>query len=105
MVIIVHLQSRGDKSLRLKGEGFNPHYGNKNATNKIKHGVDFETATFVFDDPLHVSIQDRHENGEERWQTLGLVNNVVVLLVAHSIIEENNAEIIRIISARKATKH
>jgi len=61
---------------------------NKNATNKIKHGVDFETAKFVFDDPLHTSIQDRHENGEERWQTLGLVNNVVVLLVAHSIIEE-----------------
>ncbi len=77
----------------------------KNATNKIKHGVDFETAKFVFDDPLHISIQDRHENGEERWQTLGLVNNVVVLLVAHSIIEENNTEIIRIISARKATKH
>jgi uncharacterized DUF497 family protein len=78
---------------------------NKNATNKIKHGVDFETAKFVFDDPLHISIQDRHENGEERWQTLGLVNNVVVLLVAHSIIEKNNHEIIRIISARKATKH
>ena len=79
--------------------------GNKNATNKIKHGVDFETAKFVFDDPLHISIQDRHENGEERWQTLGLVNNIVVLLVAHSIIEENNTEIIRIISARKVTKH
>ncbi len=78
---------------------------NKNATNNIKHGVDFETAKFVFDDPLHISIQDRHENGEERWQTLGLVNNVVVLLVAHSIVEENNHEIIRIISARKATKH
>ena len=78
---------------------------NKNATNKIKHGIDFETAKFVFNDPLHVSIQDRHENDGERWQTLGLVNNVVVLLVAHSIIEENNAEIIRIISARKATKH
>lgn len=78
---------------------------NKNATNKIKHGIDFETAKFVFDDPLHISIQDRHENGEERWQTLGLVNNVVVLLVAHNIIEENNTEIIRIISARKATKH
>jgi uncharacterized DUF497 family protein len=78
---------------------------NKNATNKIKHGVDFETAKFVFDDPLHVSIQDRHENGEERWQTLGLVNNVVVLLVAHSIVKENNHEIIRIISARKATKY
>ncbi len=78
---------------------------NKNATNKIKHGVDFETAKFVFDDPLHISIQDRHENGEERWQTLGLVNNVVVLLVTHSIVEKNNHEIIRIISARKATKH
>lgn len=78
---------------------------NKNATNKIKHSVDFETAKFVFDDPLHICIQDQHENGEERWQTLGLVNNVVVLLVAHSIIEDNNHEIIRIISARKATKH
>jgi uncharacterized DUF497 family protein len=77
---------------------------NKNAINKTKHGVSFETAQLVFDDPLHISIQDRYENGEERWQTLGLINNVVVLLVAHCIDEEDNAEVMRIISARKATK-
>ena len=76
----------------------------KNTTNKAKHGVSFETAKLVFDDPLHVSIQDRYENGEERWQTLGLVGGVVVFLVAHTIYEANNQEIIRIISARKATK-
>jgi len=77
---------------------------NKNASNKAKHGVSFETARLVFNDPFHISIQDRHENGEERWQTLGLINGLVVILVAHSIYEENNAETIRIISARKATK-
>jgi uncharacterized DUF497 family protein len=77
---------------------------NKNAINKAKHGISFDTAKLVFDDPFHISIQDRHENGEERWQTLGLINNQVVLLVAHTVYEENNTDVIRIISARKATK-
>jgi uncharacterized protein len=78
---------------------------NKNQINKSKHGISFETAKLVFDDPLHISIQDRHENAEVRWQTLGMLNDMLIILVAHSIIEENNVEIIRIISARKATKH
>jgi uncharacterized DUF497 family protein len=77
---------------------------NKNAINKAKHGISFDTAKLAFDDPFHISLQDRHENGEERWQTLGLINNQVVLLVAHTVYEENNMETIRIISARKATK-
>ena len=77
---------------------------NKNAINKAKHGISFDTAKLVFNDPFHISIQDRHENGEERWQTLGLINNQVVLLVAHTVYEENNTDVIRIISARKATK-
>jgi len=38
----------------------------KNAANKARHGVAFETAARVFDDPLHLSIQDRIEAGEER---------------------------------------
>ena len=41
--------------------------------------------------------------GEERWQTLGLVAGSVVLLVAHAHREEKGDEVIRIISARKAT--
>lgn len=76
---------------------------NKNQTNKAKHGVSFETARLVFDDPYHLSIQDRVERGEMRWQTLGRAGNVVVLLVAHTWQEDGNDEAIRIISARKAT--
>jgi uncharacterized DUF497 family protein len=58
----------------------------------------------VFNDPHALSVQDRHECGEERWQTLGLVAGVVMLLVAHTYTERGDAEVIRIISARKATK-
>jgi uncharacterized protein len=76
---------------------------NKNLINKAKHGISFEIAKLVFDDPLHISIQDRHENGEERWQTLGLIDDLVILLVAHTIHEKDSVEI-RLISARKATK-
>ncbi len=76
----------------------------KNLRNKTKHGISFETAALVFDDPNHLSIQDRFEDGEERWQTLGQVNNLVIILVAHTVRIENSDEIIRIISARKATR-
>jgi len=76
----------------------------KNSINRRKHQVSFELARLVFDDPLHVSIQDRIENGEQRWQTIGLVHGVVLLLVAHTHTEADGEETIRIISARKADK-
>lgn len=76
----------------------------KNRTNQAKHKVSFETASLVFDDPHHLSIQDRYEQGEERWKTLGMVDDVVLLLVAHTFFEDENEEVIRIISARKATR-
>jgi len=77
---------------------------NKNIINQSKHRISFELAQRVFDDPLHISRQDRIENDELRWQTLGLVNNVALLLVAHSVSDTNGEETIRIISARKADK-
>ena len=46
---------------------------NKNRSNQVKHRVSFEAASLVFEDPFHLSILDRIENGEERWQTLGIV--------------------------------
>ncbi|MES9859069.1 MAG: BrnT family toxin [Sedimenticola sp.] len=67
--------------------------------------MSFETAQHAFDDPHHLSVQDRHESGEGRWQTLGLVGGVVVLLVAHPHQETLHGEVLRIISARKATQH
>ena len=69
-----------------------------------KHDVSFETASLVFEDPLRISIQDRHTDGEERWQTIGKVKGVLMLLVAHTIFDEDDCEIIRIISARQVTK-
>jgi uncharacterized protein len=75
----------------------------KNWTNKQKHKVSFETAILVFDDPYHLTRQDREVEGEPRWQTIGMVNGVHVLLVAHTVSEDE--EVIRILSARKATRH
>ena len=77
--------------------------GIKNRRNRLKHKVSFETAVSAFDDRGAVSIQDRFVSDEERWQTLGMIEGGVVLLVAHSIALEGAEEIIRIISARKAT--
>jgi uncharacterized DUF497 family protein len=76
---------------------------NKNRSNYRKHRVIFETATLVFDDPHFVTMQDREVDGEERWQTVGRVEGVLLLLVAHTIEDEVGEEVVRIISAREAT--
>ncbi len=75
----------------------------KNQSNQRKHGVSFEEASQVFRDPLHVSVQDCIEGSEQRWQTLGMVQDCLLLLVAHTLRDQEGAEIVRIISARKAT--
>jgi uncharacterized protein len=49
----------------------------KNKSNQIKHGLSFELASLVFDDPLHLMRQDRIENGEIRWQTMGLIDGLM----------------------------
>ena len=75
----------------------------KAKSNQQKHDIRFEDAVLVFDDPYHLSVQERYENGEFRWQTIGLVQGVIVILVAHTVRFESGGEIIRIISARVAT--
>lgn len=72
--------------------------------NKKKHGVSFELAARIFADPNAFSHQDRFENGEYRWQTIGMVEGCLILLVAHTVKSGLDGEVIRIISARKATK-
>ncbi len=75
----------------------------KALANLRKHGVSFETAMRVFADPLASSNQDRIEGGEPRWVTIGVVEGYVVLVVAHTVRnEDDGTEIIRIISARRA---
>lgn len=75
----------------------------KSRANLRKHGVSFEAAQLVFEDPLHLTRQDCIESGELRWQTIGMVNNMMLLLVAHTWIDGREQHI-RIISARKASK-
>jgi len=59
--------------------------------------VSFELASLVFEDPFQLGILERIENGEEWWQTMGMVGSVVVLLVAHTFLEEEGEEVVRII--------
>ena len=77
----------------------------KNEINKRKHGISFETAEEVFRDPLLVMFED-DDSYEERWQTFGSVDSMVVAVV-HTW-PEYDAEVLdtvgRIISARKATR-
>jgi len=80
----------------------------KNLSNQRKHGVRFEEATAVFLDPLYVSVQDRIEDGEIRWQAVGMVEDLLILAVAHTVREETAdgalIDVFRIISARPATR-
>jgi len=73
----------------------------KERANRAKHGVSFETAKEVFEDPDLITRQDREVEGERRWQTIGYAKGV--LTVAHTAVELGPEEIIRIISARHAT--
>jgi uncharacterized DUF497 family protein len=76
----------------------------KNRTNRRKHGVSFETATRVFQDPQAVSYLDRMVDGEQRWHTIGLAGGIAVLLVVHVNEEEDGEEEIRIVSAQRVPR-
>jgi hypothetical protein len=77
----------------------------KARSNQRKHGVTFQDAMHVFDDPHALFEQDRvDEGGAPRWQALGLVGELLLLLVAHTVREEAQDEVIRLISARRATR-
>ena len=75
----------------------------KAASNFRKHGVSFEEAQSVFYDDFAVQFFDEpHSSGEERFLLLGLSNGARLLLVCHC--ERDGGGVVRIISARKATK-
>jgi uncharacterized protein len=76
----------------------------KNVSNQKKHGVSFEEAKSVFYDSDAIQFFDNaHSSTEERFLMLGLSSKLRILVVCHCVRENN--EIIRIISARPATKN
>lgn len=76
---------------------------NKNHTNRRKHGISFEEAKTVFYDEDALVIDDPDHSGEEaRFIILGMSNRAKLLVVCHCC--RASETVIRIISARKATK-
>ena len=80
----------------------------KAAINLCKHAISFDIALRVFADPFALTEQVRIEGGEQRWQTLGIVEGHLLLVVAHTVRDDEEdgqpIEIIRIISARAADR-
>jgi len=75
----------------------------KNRANRAKHGVWFEEAQSVFNDPHGRLFYDQeHSEGEDRFLLLGMSSAARTLVVSHCYREER--ALVRIISARKATK-
>ena len=75
----------------------------KAAANLRKHQVSFEEARSVFFDDFAIQFFDEsHSSDEERFPMLGMSSEAKLLLVCHC--EREDGEIIRIISARKATR-
>ena len=75
----------------------------KNRRNLRKHKISFESAKLVFDDPQALADRDREVDNEERWQTVGSIDGSITVVVAYTFREEAGDEVIRIISARKAS--
>ncbi len=76
----------------------------KNQRNLAKHRVRFETAVLVFDDAYSLTQRDETTDEEERWITLGSIAPSAVLFVVHTCFEHAGEEVLRIISARAATR-
>lgn len=77
----------------------------KAGRNLAKHGMSFDLACRVWDDPNHVLVPDRIVDGEERWHAVGRVGGVAILVVVHVYPDPEDETRIRLISARKATSH
>lgn len=72
----------------------------KRQANIEKHGIDFADLGPLFDGETVIILDDRFDYGEYRFITLGLLNGIV-LVVVHT----ETDEVIRVFSARKATKY
>ena len=74
----------------------------ENLENIRKHGIAFEDVTDMFNHPMLVYLDTRHDYGEDRWIGIGLLQTIIAVAV---YVEWDNEETVRIISARKATSY
>lgn len=71
----------------------------KRTSNYAKHGVDFPWAARVFDDVFAIGYEDDHPD-EVRFIQIGMVDGVILFVVF-----TERGDTVRLISARRATKH
>ena len=72
----------------------------KNKQNQKLHGIAFEDAKFVFNDPFKIILPDLyHSEKEDRWLAIGIVSRVLFV-----VFTERSENVVRIISARAGTK-
>jgi len=74
----------------------------KNKENIRKHGIDFQDVIEMFEHPMLINLDNRQDYGEDRWIGIGIITNIVAVTI---YLEWESEETIRIISARKATRH
>ena len=75
---------------------------NKERINITKHGLDFKTAARVFQDENRIEFYDEEYSwDEDRYITIGMVNQITVIIM---LVYTEREDAVRIISARKATK-
>lgn len=72
----------------------------KNQTNILKHGIDFLDVIEMFDQPMLTFLDRRVEYGEERWVAIGALKSAFAVVVY----TERLGDVIRLISARRATR-
>lgn len=72
----------------------------KNAANIAKHGVSFQRASRIFDQPVVTDLDNRADYGEIREISIGVVDAILFLTVVHT----DRQGVVRIISARRANR-
>lgn len=77
----------------------------KAVSNRSKHRVGFEEALTIFSDARVLTVHDPdHSTSEDRWVSIGVAETGRALVVVHAYREEEGDEVVRIISARRASR-
>lgn len=81
--------------------------GSKARQNLRKHGIAFERAATIFENPDTLSeLDEEHSEQEDRWITMGLDHTGTIVVVCHTFTETGiDSAVVRLISARKATRN
>lgn len=77
----------------------------ENRTNQLKHGLSFETAVEIFDGRFRITEAAVAVKGEERQKTIARLDEQLIVLVVYVLRQKDGTlDVVRVISARKASR-